>query len=74
MSLTCTPHDSTERVKGEADDGSGLISAQMLPYAATESRAHQCPSFQFQAIASAASSSRETISSGSRAIGADTHA
>jgi hypothetical protein len=34
---------------------------------------YQCPSFQFQAIASAASSSRVTISSGSKAIG-HTHA
>jgi hypothetical protein len=31
---------------------------------------YQCPSLQFQAIASAASSSRVTISSGSKAIGA----
>src|SRR5438105_3159030 len=33
---------------------------------------YQCPSLQFQAIASAASSSRVTISSGSKAIGAHT--
>jgi len=33
---------------------------------------YQCPSLQFQAIASAASSRRVTISSGSKAIGAHT--
>jgi hypothetical protein len=33
---------------------------------------YQCPSLQFQAIASAASSSRVTISSGSKVIGAHT--
>jgi len=41
-------------------------------YSATEpnGQEYQCPSLQFQAIASAASSSRVTISSGSKAISA----
>ena len=41
-----------------------------LIWAAVTRQEHQCPNFQFQAIASAASSSSATISSWSNAIGA----
>jgi hypothetical protein len=40
------------------------------PRAPAPMQEYQCPSLQFQAIASAASSSRVTISSGSKAMGA----